>query len=108
VCSFDTIPHRRLIKAVKKRVADRNIRDLIWKFLRAGVMQQGSTQETLTGTPQGGIVSPLLANIDLHDLDRYMESKYLNLPGKERKRRRKQGIGNALYVRYADGTPVQA
>jgi RNA-directed DNA polymerase len=54
---FDTIPHRRLIKAVKKRVADREIRDLIWKFLRAGVMEQGEQRETLTGTPQGGIVT---------------------------------------------------
>jgi RNA-directed DNA polymerase len=66
---FDTIPHRRLIKAVKKRVADRNVRDLLWKFLRAGVMYQGEVQETITGTPQGGIVSPLLANIYLHTLD---------------------------------------
>src|SRR3989441_3503793 len=55
---FDTIPHRRLIKAVKKRVADRDIRDLLWKFLRAGVMHQGTTKETLSGTPQGGIVTP--------------------------------------------------
>jgi group II intron reverse transcriptase/maturase len=54
---FDTIPHRRLMKAVKQRVADRNIRDLLWKFLRAGVMYQGKVQETLTGTPQGGIVT---------------------------------------------------
>ena len=53
---FDTIPHRRLSKAVKKRVADRNIRDLLWKFLRAGVMYRGKFEETLTGTPQGGIV----------------------------------------------------
>src|SRR6266849_7296016 len=59
---FDTIPHRRLIKAVKKRVADRKIRDLLWKFLRAGVMHRGNMEEPLTGTPQGGIVSPLLAN----------------------------------------------
>jgi RNA-directed DNA polymerase len=99
---FDTIPHRRLVKAVKKRVADRNIRDLLWKFLRAGVMYQGTMKETLTGTPQGGIVSPLLANIYLHELDRYMESKYLNLTRHQRERRRKQGIGNVLYVRYAD------
>src|SRR5216684_2576512 len=55
---FDTIPHRRLIKAVKKRVADRKIRDLLWKFLRAGVMHRGQFEETLTGTPQGGIVTP--------------------------------------------------
>jgi len=99
---FDTIPQRRLMKAVKKRVADRNIRNLLWKFLRAGVMHQGTIQATLTGTPQGGIVSPLLANIYLHELDRYMESTYLNLSGKEKARRRKQGRGNALYVRYAD------
>ena len=54
---FDTIPHRRLIKAVKKRVADRDIRDLLWKFLRAGVMYRGNVSATLTGTPQGGIVT---------------------------------------------------
>ena len=56
---FDTIPHRRLMKAVKKRVADRNTRDLLWKFLRAGVMHQDTLEETLTGTPQGGIVTLL-------------------------------------------------
>ena len=99
---FDTIPHRRLMKAVKKRVADRNVRDLIWSFLRAGVMHQGTIKETLTGTPQGGIVSPLLANIYLHELDTYMESQHLNLTKSERYKRRKQGKGNVLYVRYAD------
>jgi retron-type reverse transcriptase len=54
---FDTIPHRRLIKAVNRRVADRKIRDLIWKFLRAGVMDRKEFKETLTGTPQGGIAT---------------------------------------------------
>ena len=99
---FDTIPHRRLIKAIKKRIADRDIRDLLWKFLRAGVMSEGDLQETLTGTPQGGIISPLLANIYLHQLDKYMESTYLHLSRHERARRRQQGMGNYLYVRYAD------
>jgi len=99
---FDTIPHRRLIKAVQKRVADRDSRALLWKFLRAGVMYQKVLSETLTGTPQGGIVSPLLANIYLDQLDKYMESKYLNLSSQERYKRRKQGKGNFLYARYAD------
>ena len=99
---FDTIPHRRLIKAVKKKVADRNIRILLWQFLRAGVMYRGSFSETLTGTPQGGIVSPLLANIYLDQFDKYMESKYLNLTQSQRRYRRNQGKGNYLYVRYAD------
>src|SRR5947209_3496506 len=62
VCSFDTIPQRRLMKAVKKRVADRDLRALLWKFLRAGVLEHGHRRDTLTGTPQGGIVSPLAAN----------------------------------------------
>ena len=99
---FDTIPHRRLIKAIKKRVADRDIRDLLWKFLRAGVMYRGKFQETLTGTPQGGIASPLLANIYLHELDKYMESTYLQLSKAQHSLRRRQKMGNCLYVRYAD------
>jgi len=99
---FDTIPHRRLMKAVKKRVADRDIRDLLWKFLRAGVLDHGHRRETLTGTPQGGIVSPLAANIYLHALDRYMESRYLCLPKWQRQQRRRQGKANFLYLRYAD------
>jgi RNA-directed DNA polymerase len=99
---FDTIPHRRLIKAVKKRVADRDIRNLLWKFLRAGVMYRGNLSDTLTGTPQGGTVSPLLANIYLHTLDTYMESKYLSLSEWERQKRRRQRKANYLYVRYAD------
>ena len=99
---FDTIPHRRLIKVIKKRVADRDIRELLWKFLRAGVMEKGERHDTLTGTPQGGIVSPLLANIYLNELDRHMESKYLSISQSQRQNRRRKGIGNYLYVRYAD------
>ena len=65
-------------------------------------MHQGTTKATLSGTPQGGIVSPLLANIYLHELDTYMESTYLNLTKVQREKRRRHGQGNALYVRYAD------
>jgi hypothetical protein len=78
-------------------------------------MYRGNTAETLTGTPQGGIVSPLLANIYLHELDRYMESHYLNLTNHQRGNRRTKGQSNFLYVRYADdfivlcnGTKAQA
>src|SRR6266478_2551895 len=55
---FDTIPHQKLMKVVKKRIADKNIHELLWKFLRAGVIYKGSINETLTGTPQGGIITP--------------------------------------------------
>ncbi len=65
-------------------------------------MYRDEVHETMTGTPQGGIVSPLLANIYLHALDRYMESNYLSIPHALRDKRRKQGKSNFLYVRYAD------
>jgi len=99
---YDTIPHRKLMKAVKKRIADKDIRILMWKFLRAGVMEKGHLKDTPTGVPQGGIVSPLLANLYLHKLDVYMESKYLTLTKWQRSQRRAQGKSNFLYVRYCD------
>src|SRR4029450_8941092 len=99
---FDTIPHRKLMKAVKRRVADRELCNLLWKFLRAGSLKEGKIQETLNGTPQGGIISPLLANIYVHELDKYMEPNALHLSAYERRCRRLQGKGNYLYARYAD------
>ena len=89
------------MKAIKRRVADRDIRDLIWKFLRAGVLHCGAFAETLTGTPQGGIVSPLAANIYLHTLDTYMESNY-SIWAITPEQGAETGKSNYLYVRYAD------
>jgi RNA-directed DNA polymerase len=111
---FDTINHRRLIKILRRRIKDEKIIRLVWKFLRAGVMEGRLFRDTKQGTPQGGIVSPLLANIYLNELDRYMK-KYTSLPQQEKTRRRKQAKANFVYVRYADdfvvmcnGTRVQA
>jgi group II intron reverse transcriptase/maturase len=98
---FDTINHRRLIKILRRRIKDEKIIRLIWKFLRAGVMEGHLFRDTKLGTPQGGIISPLLANIYLNDLDKYME-KYTGLSAKEKTNRRKQGQANFVYVRYAD------
>lgn len=55
---FDTISHQKLMTCVKQRVADRKIHDLLWKFLRAGVLEKDIYRDTLTGTPQGGSISP--------------------------------------------------
>ena len=52
---------------------------LLWAFLKSGIMEEGEIRNSMTGTPQGGIVSPLLSNIYLHSLDRYMEENYLSL-----------------------------
>jgi len=66
---FDNIPHEVILEAVAAQVADGNILRLIQKFLRSGVMEQGVFKPTTVGTPQGGVISPLLANIVLNHLD---------------------------------------
>ena len=66
---FDNIPHKLIVDAVADEVADGNILNLIKKFLAAGVLENGVFKPTTIGTPQGGVVSPLLANIVLNKLD---------------------------------------
>ena len=66
---FDNLPHGLIKEAVAAQVADGNILNLVEKFLRAGVMENGVFKPTTVGTPQGGVASPLLANIVLNHLD---------------------------------------
>jgi RNA-directed DNA polymerase len=109
---LDTINHKKLIKLLQRRVKDQRLIQLLQKYLCAGVMEGTLFQETPEGTPQGGIVSPLLANIYLHELDKYME----RYAGRFEKRKRRQaGKANYIYVRYCDdfvvlcnGTQTQA
>ncbi|MCA1693336.1 MAG: group II intron reverse transcriptase/maturase [Actinobacteria bacterium] len=67
---FEAIPHDKLMQAVEERVCDQGVLRLLRAMLRAGVMQDGSVRKPVTGTPQGGVISPLLANVYLHRLDR--------------------------------------
>lgn len=69
---FDSIPHDLIMRAVARRVADGNILDIVRKFLSCGVMQDGVLLPTTKGTPQGGVISPLLANIVLDALDQHL------------------------------------
>jgi group II intron reverse transcriptase/maturase len=66
---FDALSHSIIMQAVAAQVADGNILRLVEKFLRSGVMEQGVFKPTTVGTPQGGVISPLLANIVLNHLD---------------------------------------
>ncbi len=99
---FDTVHHRKLLSLLKRRVADRDLLDLIWKFLKAGVMDDGLFARTEAGVPQGGVISPLLANVYLNEFDRWADQKWHSLTPYERQRRRQSGKGNYKMVRYAD------
>jgi RNA-directed DNA polymerase len=69
---YDSIPHERLLAAVHRKITDRRVLELIGAFLKAGVLEGAELTEPEAGTPQGGVASPLLANIYLNDLDHRM------------------------------------
>jgi RNA-directed DNA polymerase len=81
---FDNLPHSVIMTALAAEVADGNILGLVERFLKAGVMEEGVFQPTRKGTPQGGVISPLLANIALNSLDWHLHG------------------GGHRFVRYAD------
>jgi RNA-directed DNA polymerase len=104
---FDSIDHTALMDRVRMRVKDKRVLGLVKAFLKAGLLTEfGQYRNTDTGTPQGGILSPLLANIALSLLDEQMHSRWK--PGQDmgdasrRARRRQKGLPNWRIVRYAD------
>jgi RNA-directed DNA polymerase len=86
---FEAIPHNWLMQAIEERVVDRKLLKLVRDMLRAGIMHDGAVTRRETGTPQGGVISPLLANVYLHRLDRAWQT---------------HGVGSL--VRYADDLVV--
>ncbi|MCC5468753.1 group II intron reverse transcriptase/maturase, partial [Pelosinus sp. Bkl1] len=89
---FDNVDHEWMMKFLQERIQDPNLLRLIRRFLKAGVMEEGILQATDKGTPQGGIVSPTLANVYLHYvIDLWFTVKV-----------RKECRGEAYLIRYAD------
>ena len=89
---FDAVDHEWLIRFVEHRVGDRRVIRLIRKWLKAGVMEDGEVTRPEVGTPQGGVASPLLANIYLHYVFDLWAERW----------RRHHARGNVILVRYAD------
>jgi len=101
---FDEIDHTALMGRVRHRIGDKRVLGLVKAFLRAGILsEEGSNRETITGTPQGGILSPLLANIALSVLDEHFARKWEALgPEWTRAKRRRAGEPAMKLIRYAD------
>ncbi len=89
---FDTLDHGWLVKFIEHRVGDRRVVRLIQKWLRAGVLEDGKRTTSEVGTPQGGSISPLLANVYLHYVFDLWAQRW----------RRKQARGDVVIVRFAD------
>jgi RNA-directed DNA polymerase len=85
---FSAIPHEKLMQAVQERICDQPVLKLLRAMLRAGVMEDGQLRRPATGTPQGGVISPVLCNVYLHRLDRAWEEQ------------------DGILVRYADDATV--
>jgi group II intron reverse transcriptase/maturase len=72
---FGSLPHPVILNCLRKRIKDERFIDLIRKMLQAGVMEEGKYKPTYSGAPQGGIASPILANVVLHELDTWLEDQ---------------------------------
>jgi RNA-directed DNA polymerase len=102
---FDEIEHTALMDRIRGRIKDKRVCSLVKAFLKSGVFTElGDREESLTGTPAGGILSPLLANVALSALDDHFDRQWHGEMGTtgRRSRRRKKGLGNWRLVRYAD------
>lgn len=101
---FDEISHAALMARVRDRIGDKRVLRLVKAFLRAGILaEDGRHRQTITGTPQGGILSPLLANIALSGLDEHFAAKWESLGSLgQRARNRRSGGASMRLIRYAD------
>jgi RNA-directed DNA polymerase len=95
---FDNIEHTALMDRIRARIGERRVLSLVKSFLKAGVLTKAGTREgTITGTPQGGILSPLLANIALSVLDDHFVQQWQTTMATEQQRQKRRRHGQANY-----------
>jgi RNA-directed DNA polymerase len=101
---FDELSHVGIMDRLRQRIGDRRVQALVKAFLKAGILgEDGAVRDTITGTPQGGILSPLLSNLALSVLDEHIiQDGQASAPSWVRQRRRHQRQPNYRIVRYAD------
>jgi RNA-directed DNA polymerase len=75
---FDTVHHKLLMKCLRKRICDQRFLNLVWRLIKAGHVDRGLFRAASEGVPQGGVISPLLSNVVLHEFDQWLEAKYLS------------------------------
>ena len=115
--SCDTVHHRLLLQAVRRRIRDPRFLRLLWQMLKAGLVDRDLFRATHQGVPQGGVLSPLLSNIMLHEFDQWMEQHYCGIKAKRDRWQWNNGIARerpiavreqrawrpaVSYFRYAD------
>ena len=127
---FDTVHHKLLMRALRKRIRDRRFLNLVWRILKAGHVDRNLFRAASEGVPQGGVISPLLSNIVLNEFDQWLEAKYLSKKARKDRwawnfgiqqqrpiavRENRQWKPAVAYCRYADdfvvivkGTKAQA
>lgn len=97
---FDEIPHKTILRNLREKVMDNRFLGLVDRFLKAGVQIDGTTEPTVKGVPQGGVLSPLLANVVLNKLDWFLHGKGHH--GNARQRAYYRGRSDVRFARYAD------
>lgn len=105
---FGNIDHTILLRRMKGKVKDKRILSLTRSFLKAGVLEDGKVTHPISGSPQGGVISPLLANIYLDQMDEIYDEKYHQTTKYERKNNVRDGKPVLRMVRYADDFVILA
>ena len=104
---FDTVHHRLLLRCVRRRIRDPRFLTLLWRFIKTGHIDRGLFRAASEGVPQGGVLSPLLSNIMLHEFDQWLHAKYLSSKARKDRWAWNFGIQRQRPIAIAEGRQWQ-